>query len=145
MPMRARSDLQIYQRLLVQARRYWPHIGGIFGLSLLSTPLALLNPLPLKLVVDSALGSEPLPGFLAPFAPVAIASSPYTVLVFAVALLATVTVLEYVRGFGAALLQTWTGERLVLDFRSELLSRVQRLSLGYHDRQGTTDSHYRIQ
>ncbi len=145
MPTREQSDLQIYRRLLVQARRYWPHIGGIFALSLLSTPLALLNPLPLKLVVDSALGSEPLPGFLAPFAPTDIASSPYSVLVFAVVLLATVTILEYARGFAAALLQTWTGERLVLGFRSELLARVQRLSLGYHDRQGTTDSLYRIQ
>ena len=138
------GDLQIYRRLLWQARRYWPHIGGILGLSLLSTPLALLNPLPLKLVVDSALGGDPLPGFLSPFAPADLASSPYAVLLFAVGLLVAVTLLEYARGFGAALLETWTGERLVLDFRSELLSRVQRLSLGYHDRQGTTDSLYRI-
>jgi ATP-binding cassette subfamily B protein len=148
MATREHSDLQIYRRLLWQARGYWPHIGGILALSLLSTPLALLNPVPLKLVVDSALGDEPLPGFLALFAPdgsAASAGSPYAVLLLAVGLLAAVTILEYARGFGAALLQTWTGERLVLDFRSELLSRVQRLSLGYHDRQGTTDSLYRIQ
>lgn len=145
MPTGKHSELQIYRRLLLQARRYWPHIAVILVLSLLSTPLALLNPLPLKLVVDSALGSEPLPGFLAPFVPAGTTQSPYGVLLCAIGILVAVTLLEYARGFGAALLQTWTGERLVLDFRSELFQRVQRISLAYHDRKGATDSLYRIQ
>ena len=147
MANREHGDLQIYKRLLLQARRYWVHIGGILLLNLLSTPLALLTPLPLKLIVDSALGSQPLPAFVAPWfgAGVGAGVSPYSVLLFAVALLAAVTLVDYARGFGAALLGTWAGERLVLDFRSELLQRVQRLSLGYHDRKGAVDSLYRIQ
>ena len=43
----------LYKRLLCQARPYWAHIGGILLLGLLSTPLALLTPLPLKIAVDS--------------------------------------------------------------------------------------------
>ncbi len=40
---------------------------------------------------------------------------------------------------------TYTGERLVLDFRTRLFRHVQRLSLSYHDPSGTSDSTYRIQ
>jgi len=59
------TDLTLYRRLWRQARPYRPHIGCLFLLSLLSTPLALLTPLPLKIAVDSVIGSQPLPGYLA--------------------------------------------------------------------------------
>ncbi len=145
MATRQHSDLQIYRRLLMQARPYWPHIGGILVLSLLSTPLALLNPLPLKIVVDSALGSHPLPGVLATLVPASVSESPSGVLFFAVFFLIAITVLAYLRGFASILLETFTGERLVLAFRAELFQHGQRLSLAYHDRKGATDSVYRIQ
>ncbi len=41
------SNLLLYRRLGQQARPYWCHFLGIFLLSLLSPPLALLAPLPL--------------------------------------------------------------------------------------------------
>src|SRR6266852_9965115 len=53
------ADHVVYARLLGEARPYWPHIAGIFLLSLLSTPLALLLPFPLKLAVDSVIGANP--------------------------------------------------------------------------------------
>ena len=43
------------------------------------------------------------------------------------------------------LLETYTSESLVLDFRARLFSHVQRLSLSYHDTKGSSDSVYRIQ
>ena len=43
------------------------------------------------------------------------------------------------------LLYTYIGERLTLEFRSKLFAQVQRMSLAYHDSQGTADSIYRIQ
>ena len=64
-------SLTLYRRLLQQARPYWPHIAGIFLLSLLSPPLMLLTPLPLKIVVDSVIGADPVPGFLAALLPAA--------------------------------------------------------------------------
>src|SRR5581483_3221294 len=42
-------------------------------------------------------------------------------------------------------LQTYTGEKLVWDFRARLLNHVPRLPLVFHDRYGTNDSVYRIQ
>src|SRR5205807_130502 len=49
------------------------------------------------------------------------------------------------QGLGTWWLQTYTGEKLVWDFRARLLNHVQRLPLVFHDRYGATDSVYRIQ
>jgi ATP-binding cassette subfamily B protein len=43
------------------------------------------------------------------------------------------------------LLSAYAGEKLVVEFRTQLFRHVQRLSLAYHDAAGTTDPAYRIQ
>ncbi len=138
------SDFALYRRLLYQAQPYWPHIVGIFLISLLATPLALLNPLPLKIAVDSVLGSAALPGFLGWLIPVSVYSKT-AILFFALGLLAVVGLLSQLQIVAEWLLQTYTGEKLVLEFRAMLFDHVQRLSLSYHDYRGTADSTYRIQ
>ena len=57
--MAGHSDWRIYERLLGQARPYWPHLAGVFVLRLLSAPLALLTPLPLKIAIDNIIGAHP--------------------------------------------------------------------------------------
>ena len=59
--MEPTTDLALTWRLLRIGRPFWASIFTIFLLDLLATPLALLTPLPLKLVVDNVLSSEPLP------------------------------------------------------------------------------------
>jgi ATP-binding cassette, subfamily B, bacterial len=137
------STLTLCRRLLRRARSYWPHIGGLFLIGLLSSPLALLTPLPLKLAVDSVLGTQPLPGFLEALLPAAATRS--HALALAAGLVVAIGLLVHVQALASWLLQTYTGEKLVLEFRSQLFRHVQRLSLAYHDTQGTTDSLYRIQ
>jgi ATP-binding cassette, subfamily B, bacterial len=139
------GDLALLRRLLGQVKAYWPHIGGILALSLLTTPLALLSPLPLKIAVDSIIGSEPLPGFLKPLTSEAFARSDAAVLAIVVGLLFAVRVLQRLLEFVTTLLRTYTGEKMVLSFRSQLFRHAQRLSLMYHDSKGTTDSAFRIQ
>ncbi|MGH2745271.1 MAG: ABC transporter ATP-binding protein, partial [Thermoleophilaceae bacterium] len=73
------SDLNLYARLLSQARLYWLHIVTVFLLNLLAMPIALLMPLPLKIAVDSVVGSNPMPGFLSAIVPgPTVASQPAT-------------------------------------------------------------------
>jgi ATP-binding cassette, subfamily B, bacterial len=139
------QDLWIYRRLLLQARPYWPHIAALFFLSLLATPLSLLNPLPLKIVIDSALGSQPLPGWLAAVVPHSLVGSSSGILIVAVVLVLATTIVSQLRGFVAGMLDTYAGEKLVLAFRTELFQQTQRLSFAYHDRKGSTDSLYRIE
>src|SRR5947207_9410526 len=62
-------DLWLYRRLVRLARPYWAHIAAFGLLSLLATPLALLTPLPLKIAVDSAINSHPLPRLFRVFSP----------------------------------------------------------------------------
>lgn len=116
---------------------------GIAGLSILSLPLTLLYPLPLKIVVDSVLGTQPLPGWLVKAAPILHARG--TSLEAAIAVLLGIALLVSAQGLFAWWLQTYTGEKLVWDFRARLLNHTQRLPLVFHDRYGATDSVYRIQ
>jgi ATP-binding cassette subfamily B protein len=142
---RSAGDLELYRRLLERARPFALAILGIFALGLLASPIALLAPLPLKIVVDSVLGSHPLPDFLDTLLPEAIRDSKGSLLAFSVALLLTSVLLGHLRDISSTLLRTWTGERLVLRFRSELFRCVQRLSFSSADARGTADSLYRIQ
>src|SRR5882724_7657405 len=109
------SDWALLKRMMRQGRPFWPHVTGIFLLSLLSTPVALLTPMPLKIVIDSVVGSRPLPGMIHWLVPQAVQNSPSLLLVFATGLLVFMTLLTYVQGSGSWLLQTYAGEGMVLD------------------------------
>src|SRR5881227_687937 len=138
------SEFALYGRLLRQARPYWLHLAVLFGIGLLASPIALLNPVPLKIVVDSVLGSRPLPVWLAATLPTAATRSPATLLAVAIGLLIAVAALAQVQGLANKFMQAYVGERLVLAFRTRLVQHAQRLSLSYHDSKGSADSLYRI-
>lgn len=138
------TNLALYRRLLRQARPHWPHIMAIVLLSLLPTPLRLLTPLPLKIAVDSVIGSHPIAGLFNALLPAAKARSDTAVFMLAAELLVAISLLVHLQRLGSWLLQTYTDERLVLDCRAQLFHPVQRLSLSYHDAKGTPDSAYRI-
>jgi ATP-binding cassette subfamily B protein len=141
----AYTDVVLFKRLMREARGYWPHIGTIFVISLLAAPLALLTPVPLKIAVDSVLGSQPVPGFLDALLPAGATRSDTALLAAVAAMFVAIAVLTQIQDIGNNLLQTYTGEKLVLRFRGKLFQHIQRLSLAYHDRIGTADSTYRIQ
>jgi ATP-binding cassette subfamily B protein len=135
----------IRRHLLRLARPYWPHLAATFLLSLLAAPIALLLAFPLKMVVDNVIGSRPLPHFLVSMLPAAMSASKSAHLFLAVGLLLLLSLLMNLHAFAAWLLQTYTGEKLVLDFRSQLFWHVQRMDLLFHDRRGTNEVAYRIQ
>jgi ATP-binding cassette subfamily B protein len=140
-----RSELNLYIRLLREARPYWPQLGAVFIISLLASPVALLVPLPLKIVVDHVAGSQPLPRILQAFVPETAQQSAAGVVLVAAALVLVITLLDQLQKLGSWVLTTYTGEKLALLFRARLFSHVQRMSLAYHDSRGTADSIYRIQ
>ena len=126
-------------RVLSESRRSSGPLILIAGLSLLSLPLTLLYPLPLRLVVDNVLSHQPLPPFLANILPL------HSAEFVAIALVLGIAVVVNLQGLASWWLQTYVGEKLVWDFRAKLLNHVQRLPLSFHDRYGATDSVYRIQ
>lgn len=134
--------------MLSESSSCWPHLSGIAFLSFLSLPLTLLFPLPLKIVVDNVLGSRPLPEWLlwtAWFPAQTWTNTHRTALELAIFVLLGIALLVNLQGLASWWLQTYTGEKLVWDFRARLLNHVQRLPLVFHDHYGATDSVYRIQ
>jgi ATP-binding cassette subfamily B protein len=140
-----RTDLSLARRILRELRPWRVHVAGVFALSLLATPLALLTPLSLKIAVDSVLGPHPVPGFIAILVPEALAGSKGGLLVFTAIFFLAVALLTQIQDLATTVLKTYTGEQLLLSVRTKLFERAQRLSLTYHDQTGTADSAYRIQ
>src|SRR4029453_12875344 len=136
---------EISRRLYLEVRPYRLHIGAILLITLLSPPLSLLIPLPMKIAVDSVIGSRPIPAFLHQEVPAAVTGSSNGTLPFVVVLTILVALLSGLQRVASMLLRTYTGEKLTLAFRNKLFRHVQRLSVSYHDTKGTTDSTYRIQ
>lgn len=132
---RGASDTLLLVRLFREARGFWPHIAALFVLSLLTMPLMLLNPVPLKLALDCIVGSEPWPTFLRVEWSLAWVAGLVVLIAFG----------RLALELAFDLLRAYAGEKLVLSFRARLFRHVQRLSLSYHDTRGTSDSSYRIQ
>lgn len=135
----------LYWRLWREVRPYWSQVAAILVLGLLASPLALLTPLPVKIVLDSVLGTHPLPHFLRVLLPAGMVQNAGAMLAFAIMLVLLVALAAQVREFAAAWFTAVAGERLLRGFRAKLFRHVQRLSLSYHDTRGTADSLYRIQ
>jgi len=145
MPKSRIETPSLFWRLWQQAQPYWLHFTAMLLLSLLSAPLALLTPLPLKIAVDSVIGSRPLPQFLDSLLPASLPRTEGALLAVAVGLVVMVALVSQLRDYATSLLSAYTGEKLLRGFRARLFRHVQRLSLAYHDTRGTADSTYRIQ
>lgn len=89
------------------------------------------------------MGHPALPDFMARIVPTSY--SPGASLGLAIGLLLIIAGLINLQGLASWWLQTYTGEKLVWDFRAQLLNHVQRLPLAFHDHYGASDSVYRIQ
>ncbi|HVF97349.1 MAG TPA: ABC transporter ATP-binding protein [Flavisolibacter sp.] len=135
----------LIKRIWIQARRFWTQIVVLFLLSLVATPIALLKPYAIKVVIDNAFGHEPLPGFLQVFFPHGFQFTFTSIVIIAAALVIIIAIVENVIMLVNWILTTYTGEKMVLDFRTRLFNHIQRLSLAYHDTAGTSDSLYRLQ
>ncbi len=139
------SQQTLSRRLLHQVWPYWPYVVGIFLLDLVATPLALLGPVPLKIAVDTVVGSQPLPPLLRALLPDPETHSKLLLLGVATGLLVFVVFLTHLQALGSYVLRTHTGEWLTLHFRGLLFRHVQRLAFAFHDARGTADTIYRIQ
>jgi ATP-binding cassette subfamily B protein len=139
------SNTKILQRLLVETRAYRLHIVGLLLISALGMPLTLANPLPLKLMIDCVLGNHDFPAPLRAVLPAGSDRAGLASIGLVAGLFVLIAFLKHLLDLGFGLLRTYTGEKLILSFRSKLFRHTQGLSLAYHDSQGTADSTYRIQ
>jgi ATP-binding cassette subfamily B protein len=99
----------------------------------------------MKIILDSVIGSQPLPGFLVYFLPDNFSMSNSAFLWVALGILVLITILSLLVNQSSWLLREYTGENITRDVRSRLFQHVQQLSLAYHDTRGISDAIYRIQ
>src|SRR5438094_953242 len=118
----------------------WPLVVLLI-VSLLAVPMTLIFPLPIKLLVDSVLGSQPLPGYLTIF--VGSQVSKTLALGLAISILMATAVLTYLQNLVNVWYSNKVGNRMTLDVRARLFRQMQRLSVAYHDTMGAADSAYR--
>jgi ATP-binding cassette subfamily B protein len=120
-----------------------PHKGKValsLLLMLLGAGVALLEPWPLALLVDSVLGDEPMPGPMENIIPEGVAPRVAAVMV----LMLLVTLAMSSLGVLNDYVTTKIDMKMVLDFRSDLFQHVQRLSFDYHDERRTGEFMGRI-
>lgn len=111
--------MSLTTRVLGPTRPYWAHVSALLLLGLLSIPLALLAPLPLKIAVDSVVGSHPLQRALDPLVPDAVIRSPGALLAMAIGLLVAVALLEQLQGLATAVLRARLKENRVAGIQHE--------------------------
>ena len=118
----------------------WPLVA-LLAISLSAVPIALIFPLPIKLLVDSVLGSQPLPGYLTIFVGSQVSKS--FAISLAISILLGAAVLTYLQNLVNVWYSNKVGNRMTLDVRARLFRQMQRLSIAYHDTMGASDSAYR--
>ena len=132
-------------KILGSVRPYrWRFAGALVQIFLISA-FAVLEPWPLRLVIDNVLGGKPIElGSWASWLPDVNAWPKPTLAAVVCAGLVLI-----VLGSGAfSLLYNWMaiglGQRMVNDLRARLYAHLQRLSLAYHSRQKVGDLMMRI-
>ena len=139
------GDVSLVIRLLRIGRPIWIYLATFLILNLLAAPLSLLMPVPVKIAVDSVLGDAPLPTWLDVITPIEWKNSPMSLLWLAIVMIFLVAILQQLRAMVASLLRVYCGEKINVLFRAKLFRQAQRLSLAFHDRQGSNETLYRIQ
>ena len=99
----------------------------------------LLEPWPLKIVLDSVLRSRSMNGWLNHAIQSTVGDDKLAVLKFACAAVLGIAILDAVSSYTEKYLTTSVGQWVTHDLRRTLYSRIQRLSLAYHDQKRSGD------
>jgi ATP-binding cassette subfamily B protein len=136
LPLSQRSGKLSIIRLV---RPHWKALA-IGLLAVLGESLTdILEPWPIKIVVDYLLQAKKLPGWLGGIAWQLFGHDKFAILNFAVAAVAAIAVVGAISGYVEKYLTTSVGQWVMHDLRATLYHHVQRLSLAEHDEARTGD------
>ena len=120
-------------------RPYWKQLALAFVAVLGETFSDVLEPWPIKVVIDNILQSKKLPGWLAGFVSGAFGQNKLAVLNFAVAAVAGIAVIGAISSYVEKYLTTSVSQWVTHDLRRTLYNHIQRLSLAEYDKTQTGD------
>ena len=130
-----KGGLSILELLRPHRRELWLGLLAIAGESI----AGLLEPWPLKIVLDDLLQGKSQHGWLHRFISATTGSAPSNVLIFACVAVLVIAVTDAICTYAEKYLTTNVGQWVAHDLRRTLYTHVQRLSLAYHDQQPTGD------
>src|SRR6266508_3793299 len=105
---------------------------------------SLLEPWPLKLVLDNVLKSQPARGWLSQLIFSSAGDDKLAILKFAAAAVLAIAVFGAICSYSQKSLTTTVGQWVLHDLRQALYFSMQRLSLAYHDQHRTGDHISRV-
>ena len=120
-------------------RPYWKSLVLAFIAVLGETLSDVLEPWPIKVVIDNILQSKKLPGWLGGFVSGMFGQDKLAILNFAVAAVAIIAVLGAISSYVEKYLTTSVSQWVTHDLRRTLYNHIQRLSLAEHDKAQTGD------
>ena len=132
---RPRQGLKIVDLLRPHRRELWLGLLAIAG----ETAAGLLEPWPLKIVLDNVLQGKGKHGWLDKFIEHAAGTTPRNMLLFACGAVLVIALIDAVCTYSEKYLTTNVGQWVAHDLRRTIYTHVQRLSLAYHDQQPTGD------
>jgi ATP-binding cassette subfamily B protein len=136
----AKPPARSYRRQMVELLLpHWKSLSLALVAVLGETVTDLLDPWPLKIIVDNLLQSKPLPHWLAGIVERVAGQNQYAVLNFAVLSVAAIAIVGAVSSYAEKYLTTSVGQWVMHDMRRTLYHHIHHLSLAEHDEKRTGD------
>src|SRR5690349_10417038 len=120
-------------------RHHWRPLSVALVAVIFEGVTDLMEPWPIKVVLDYVIGSKPPPAWLSDFITTLFGQNKLAVLNFAALAVIVIAVVGAVASFTENYLTTKVGQWVMHDLRQALYHHIQRLSLSFHDRARTGD------
>jgi ATP-binding cassette, subfamily B, bacterial len=120
-------------------RPHWKALSLALAAVIGETVCDLLDPWPLKIIIDNLLQSKPLPHWLAGIVSHIAGPNKFAVLNFAVGAVVVIAVVGAVSSYTEKYLTTSVGQWVMHDLRRKLYHHIHHLSLAEHDEKRTGD------
>jgi ATP-binding cassette subfamily B protein len=130
-----KPGLSIFELLHPHRRELWLGLLAIAGESI----AGLLEPWPLKIVLDDLIQGKNQNGWLHKFIITTVGSAPRNILVFACIAVLFIAITDAMCTYAEKYLTTNVGQWIAHDLRRTIYTHVQRLSLAFHDQEPTGD------
>jgi subfamily B ATP-binding cassette protein MsbA len=125
-------------------RPHWKTLTVAFVAVLGESITDLLEPWPLKVVIDYVLGSKKAPPWLSNIVAITVGRQKISILYFAALAVIVIAVVGAISSYFEKYLTTSVGQWVMHDLRRSVYHHVQRLSLSFHDKGRTGDLISRI-
>jgi ATP-binding cassette subfamily B protein len=140
-PAQAAETGGIKSRSLIIAvvRQHWKILSAAFVAVVFESLADVLEPWPIKVVLDYIIGSKQVPGWLTDLTDLTSGPGKQTILALAPMAVIAIAVVAAVSRYTDDYLTTKVGQFVMHDLRHDLYHHIQRLSLLDYDRQKTGD------